>query len=74
MTTEEIQEMLAEFENRISYLENSLPFHSDPEPTPVYKDTEWTNRQWDAVKQLKAQVIHLTTKVNELRAKKVSEY
>ena len=26
MTTEEIQEVLAEFENRISFLENMLPY------------------------------------------------
>lgn len=36
MTIEEIQDILAEFENRISFLENSMPFekapHREPEP------------------------------------------
>jgi len=30
----------------------------------------WSRRQWDTVTQLKAQVLHLSSKVNEMRAKR----
>ena len=33
------------------------------------KEPRWTKKQWDIVDQLKAQVLHLSNKVNEMRAK-----
>lgn len=44
-----------------------LPALEDREEqtAPIEKDTEWTSRQWDAVNQLKAQILHLQNKLNE---------
>ncbi len=33
------------------------------------KELEWSKRQWSYVKQLKAQVLFLSNKINEMRAK-----
>ena len=37
------------------------------EPTIIYEDIEWSNRQWDAVNQLKAKVLYLQKNVNTLK-------
>jgi len=53
----ELGEALAEFENRVSYLENSLPVHREEQQIPVYQDIQWTSRQWDKVQQLEAELL-----------------
>ena len=54
----------------------SIPYRhfSTPEPenftvTQDSETAEWTKRQWDTVQQLQAQVLFLSNKVNEMRAK-----
>lgn len=47
----------------------ALEVQDFPEKTePHFVDTEWTKRQWDKLNQLKGEVRHLSSKVNELRA------
>ncbi len=45
-----------------------LPALEEPEPKDEQPEPQWNKRQWDYVKQLKSQVIFLTSKVNEMRA------
>ncbi len=40
------------------------------EDRDIKTQPEWTGKQWDYVQQLKAQVLFLTNKVNELLARK----
>ena len=85
MTHAEIQEWLADFENRISFLENSLPgsamsYHPEEETQEdiVQQDPPWTRRQWDIINQLRSEVKHIHGEVHEKRAtqksKKYNQY
>ena len=51
---------------------------AEPKLEPrVYEDVEWSNRQWDAVSQLKAKVLYLQKNVNtlkEIKTKKSNKY
>jgi len=68
MNIEEIQEMLADFENRISFLENSLPGSamsyqeevSEVQAAP--KQEPWDRRQEDIVNQLRGEMANLKRK------------
>ena len=63
----ELGECLAEFENRISYLENSQP-HSSPrgkEPPPSPATDRLSNKERDIIAGLRAQVLHLEKKLNQ---------
>lgn len=65
----ELGEAFADWETRLLCLENSLPLGFPEEPTPASKDeSPWNKRQWDTIQQLKAQVLFLSSKVNEMRA------
>jgi len=72
MANEEIREILANFEDRISFLENSLPNSAmmpmEDEPQEVTKIPEkpWTRRQWDRVEQLQGEMANLKRKFLEL--------
>lgn len=35
----------------------TMPLLDREEPTPVYKDTEWTNQQWGVIEQLKSELV-----------------
>ena len=68
MNIEEIQEMLADFENRISFLENSLPGSamsyqeevSEVQAAP--KQEPWDRRQEDIVNQVRGEMANLKRK------------
>ena len=65
----ELGNAFAEFENRISFLENSMPYHKEEpksEIQPVFKPRP-VDKEID---QLKAGYIHLQNKVNTLIDKK----
>lgn len=72
MTLEEIQERLAEFENRISFLENSLPGSAmtpkEDEPLKVETIPEepWNKNQWDRVEQVLGEMLNLKRKFLDL--------
>ena len=59
---EELGEVLAEFENRISFLENSQHFHEPKEEHSISEictpESEWSKNQRDTMNQLKAEVVH----------------
>ena len=60
----ELGDAFAEFENRISYLENSLPYHREEpkvEIQPVFRPRPIDKE----IDQLKAHVLHLQNKLNE---------
>ena len=65
----ELGEVLADFENRLSYLANSQPYQKEPpkEPEP---EEPWVSKQWDVVNQLRAKVNYLQGKVNAKYDKK----
>ena len=42
-------------------------FTESPDSTTL-KEPEWSRRQWGEVQQLKAQVLFLSNKINEMRA------
>ena len=66
---DEIKEMLAEFENRISFLENSLPGSAmTPEEKSQEKIPEkpWNRNQWGRVEQLRGEMLHLKGKFLDL--------
>jgi len=74
MKIEEIQDILAEIENRISTLENSQCVLSVDEIiskakeeflASLPKQEEWTKEQWNSVTQYKAMVNHLDNKLKE---------
>jgi len=74
---EEIQEQLAEFENRISFLENSLPgtamsYHPEDEPLKPRATPEqpWSKRQWDIIQQLRGEMLNLKKKFLDLEKSK----
>jgi len=65
----ELGDAFAEFENRISFLENSLPYHHEEpksEIQPVFKPRPVD----EEIDQLKAGYIHLQNKINTLTNKK----
>ena len=73
MNTEEIQEMLAEHENRISLLENSLPgsamsYHPEEsqEEIKAIPEKPWNRKQWDIVNQLRGEMANLKRKFLDL--------
>ena len=84
MNIEEIQEMLADFENRISFLENSLPGSamsyqeevSEVKAAP--KQEPWDKRQEDIINQLRGEMVNLKRKFLALEErptkKRVSKY
>jgi len=49
---------------REDYSEKSIEIYK------LYEDIEWSPRQWDIVNQLRGEMRFLSSKVNELRAKK----
>ena len=48
------------------------PDYSNDEipPETILKEPEWTRKQWYYVKQLQARLLHLESKIMELRTKK----
>lgn len=79
MSMPEVQEILAEFEGRISSIENSMPLESDDikeqlrelsEQVNLMKRPYLTPKQNDTINQIKAGYLHLQGKVNELFAYK----
>ena len=68
MNIEEIQEMLADFENRISFLENSLlgsamSYQEEvSEVKDVPKQEPWDKRQEGIVNQLRGEMVNLKRK------------
>ncbi len=59
----QISDMRAELEPAHSQYIPEEPIISNKEDEP------WSNKQWDTINQLKAQVLFLSSKVNEMRAK-----
>lgn len=55
----------AEIENRLSFLENSLPFTQLSPTGETPKDPQWSRRQWDAVTQLKGFILKLQNDLNK---------
>ncbi len=74
----QLGEAFAEFENRISYLENSQPYHLEAatiqsrNENPTLKEAAepWADKQWDVINQLRAMVLYLQEKVNKSLDKK----
>ena len=74
---EEILSMMAEFENRISFLENSLPGSAmsyQPEETSesrkvVQPQEVWEKRQWYIINQLRGEIANLKNKFANLEKK-----
>jgi len=68
----EILERQADFENRISFLENSLPGSAmiprddEAQENIVTPEKPWTRRQWDRVEQLQGEMANLKRKFLEL--------
>lgn len=55
---EKLGELLSEWENRFSLIENSLPNSvSPPEPVQNVPEPEWSAKQRDAFLQLKSEVV-----------------
>ncbi len=61
----ELGEAFAQFENRVSYLENCQHSHEPEEPQPKEKDIPWVSSQWDTIKQIRAMILFLQGKLNE---------
>ncbi|KKN71844.1 hypothetical protein LCGC14_0416980 [marine sediment metagenome] len=62
----EFGELLAEFENRISYLENSQPYSRlEEEPSPTPTTDRLSNKERDVIASLRAMVLHIEKKLNE---------
>ncbi len=69
----ELGEAFAEFENRISYLENKLPYHEEAAKEAIEEpvtEGRWVSKQWDVVNQLRSMVLYLQEKVNKSTDKK----
>ena len=62
---EELGDYLAEFENRLKYIENSQGGSKEIVEQETSQEPEWYCGQWTQVTQLKAMVLHLQKKVNE---------
>lgn len=68
MSIEEIQDVLADFETRLLFLENSLPFRGvEEKPIEVAPSSK---RQWELLQQLRGEVSFLRNKITELQVKK----
>jgi len=67
---EELGEILAEFENRISLLENSMPNPQELDQPEKPPEPQWTQEQWRYVQQLRGMVLHLDKQVKEALSKK----
>jgi len=72
-TLVEIQELLADFENRISFLENSLsgsamtPREEESQEVMMQQSPEpWNKNQWDIVNQLRGELLNLKGKFLDL--------
>ena len=71
----ELGDIFADFENRLSLIENSLPnkipsgetFTQSPDSTTL-KEEPWSKEQWDVVNQLRGMVKFLYLKETERRA------
>ena len=72
----ELGDIVAEHENRIEYLENSLPGTSQsyiPEDKPPERpvpQSPWEGKQWEIINQLRAEVRHIHAEVHELKTAK----
>ena len=71
-TINRILDGMADFENRLSFLENSVPFvlSKSPESPQSSQETSivMTNIRRDEFEQLKNQLTHFVNKVTEMRA------
>ena len=70
MTLEEIQELLSEHDNRISFLENSLPgsamsYHPEEETEELVVEAPepWNKNQWNIINQLRGEILYLKNKI-----------
>ena len=69
----ELGDVFANFENRLLYLENSQPYHRDPEqpkPEPEIPNIPEVRQLKYQVEQAKAGYLHLQNKLNEHLDKK----
>ena len=74
MKEAEIREILAEHENRIGCLENSIPGSAVREETQAEaQEQPWTGKQWDIINQLRAEVQHIHSEVHEMKTEKKTE-
>jgi len=63
-TWEELGDALAEFENRVSTLEYSVPYAREDKPTPVPEGKKLTEREWGELQQIKSRLSFLQEKLN----------
>jgi len=66
----ELGDLFAEWENRISFLENSIPYQKEEQPKPELKEEPWSNKQRDTVNQIRLQCQYLRGKLMEHLAPK----
>ena len=69
--SDEVREKLAEFENRLSFLENSLPGSAmtpkeESEEVKEIPEKPWNKNQWDRVNQLEGKMLHFIGKFLDL--------
>jgi len=77
-TWEELGEILAEFENRLSLLENSMPYRllkSEEEQKPqlvehIVRHSDISRQDYASLRNLEGQVKYLQTKFDELLIKR----
>jgi len=79
MKIEEIQDVLAEFENRIRYLEMSAPYKREEEPTEVVHrhinyHSNISKKQWDRIEQAIRKASWLEKGLIEKETKKKSKW
>ena len=77
MNLEEIQERLADFENRISFLENSLPGSAmtlkEEESQEEIPEKPWMKKQWYRVEQVLGEWENFKRKFLDLERLVISE-
>ena len=78
MTPEEIQNWIADHENRISFLENSLPGSAmtpkeDELPWESPPEKPWMKNQWHRVEQAIAEMLNLKGKFLDLEKLVISK-
>ena len=75
MNIREIQDALAEFENRLSYLENSQSIGVVERPTQVVAPSRsLSSKEWTELQQVKSHLLHLQEKINNLeKARRTDE-
>ena len=61
----ELGEILAEIENRISTLENSLHGHEENKPEPFYPPAPPEHQLFNRLQQLEGKLLHFDKKFNE---------